>query len=123
VRRNPAGVDWWGVVPATVGLGGVVFAIVSSGTRAADLPTAALAAAVGIASLIGLGAIESRSSSPMISLAVFRSAAFRAANLLTFLLYFGLTAVFFVLPFNLVQVQGYSATRLNNVHSGAAPRC
>ena len=41
---------------------------------------------------------------------MFRSPAFRAANLLTLLLYFGVTAVFFVLPFNLVQVQGYSAT-------------
>jgi len=46
----------------------------------------------------------------MIPLGVFRSTAFRAANVLTLLLYFAVTAVFFLLPFNLVQVQGYSAT-------------
>jgi MFS family permease len=72
--------------------------------------TSAAAAGVGIASLIGFRSDRSAPASPMIALGCFRSAAFCAVNVLTFLLYFGLSAVFFVLPFNLVQVQGYSAT-------------
>jgi len=112
VRRRVATVDWSGGILAIIGLGAVVFAIIASGTPsgAQSVRTPLIAAAVGILSLIGFGIVEVRSSAPMISLAVFRSAAFRAANLLTLLLYFGVTAVFFVLPFNLVQVQGYSAT-------------
>jgi hypothetical protein len=110
MRRNPPAVDWLGSVLAIVGLGAIVFAVIAYGTGTADRLTPALAALVGAASLIGLGRIESRAAWPMVSLEVFRSPAFRAVNLLTLLLYFAVTAVFFVLPFNLVQVHGYSAT-------------
>src|SRR5262249_57267997 len=41
---------------------------------------------------------------------LFRSATFLGANLLTLLLYFALGGAFFVLPFDLVRVHGYSAT-------------
>ena len=41
---------------------------------------------------------------------LFRSTTFLGANLLTLLLYFALTGAFFVLPFVLVRVHGYSAT-------------
>ena len=109
-RRDSAAVDWWGGVLATVGLGGLVFAIIASGTSGVDSRTLVVAAAVGVLGLVGLATLELHAPSPMIPLTVFRSASFRAANLLTLLLYFGVTAVFFVLPFNLVQVQGYSAT-------------
>ena len=109
-QRHPPAVDWWGGVLATVALGGLVFAIISSGSS--DVGTLALASSVmiGVLALLGLRALESRSPSPMIPLDVFRSAAFCAANLLTLLLYFGITAVFFLLPFILIQVHGYSAT-------------
>jgi EmrB/QacA subfamily drug resistance transporter len=109
-RRDPPAVDWWGGVLATAGLGGLVFAIIACGSSGVDARTLIAAATVGILGLVGLGTLESRSRSPMIPLRVFRSPAFRAANLLTLLLYFGVTAVFFVLPFDLVQVQRYSAT-------------
>ena len=109
-QRHPPAVDWWGGVLATVALGGLVFAIISSGSS--DVGTLALASSVmiGVLALLGLRMLETRSSSPMIPLDVFRSAAFCAANLLTLLLYFGITAVFFLLPFILIQVHGYSAT-------------
>lgn len=108
-RRNVAAVDWWGGGLATAGLAGLVFAIIASGAGGAQprLPIAALT--VGIVGLVGFAVLESRSPAPMIPLALFRSATFRGVNLLTLLLYFGVTATFFVLPFNLVQVQGYSA--------------
>src|SRR5256884_6145505 len=46
----------------------------------------------------------------MVPLALFRSPTFRGANLLTFLLYGALSGITYYLPFNLIQVQGYSAT-------------
>ena len=46
----------------------------------------------------------------MMPLYLFRSRNFSAANLLTLLLYAALSGGLFFLPFNLIQVQGYSAT-------------
>jgi MFS family permease len=46
----------------------------------------------------------------MMPLALFRSKTFAGANLLTFFLYGALSGLMFFLPFNLIQVQGYSAT-------------
>ena len=46
----------------------------------------------------------------MMPLNLFRSRTFTGANLLTFLLYFSLGGALFLLPFNLIEVQGYSAT-------------
>jgi len=47
---------------------------------------------------------------PMVRLGMFRSMSFSGANLVTLFFYFSLAGVFFLLPFNLIQVQGYSAT-------------
>src|SRR5215467_13712575 len=47
---------------------------------------------------------------PMVPLALFRSHTFSGANLLTLLLYGALGGLMFFLPFNLIQVQGYSPT-------------
>jgi MFS family permease len=47
----------------------------------------------------------------MMPLGLFRSTAFSGANAMTFLLYFALTGALFFVPYNLIQVQGYSATR------------
>ena len=46
----------------------------------------------------------------MVPLTLFRSSAFRGANLLTLFLYAALSGVLFFFPLNLIQVQGYSAT-------------
>ena len=46
----------------------------------------------------------------MMPLGLFRSRTFAGANLLTFLLYGALGGALFFLPFNLIQVHGYSAT-------------
>jgi MFS family permease len=46
----------------------------------------------------------------MMPLRLFRSPAFAGANAMTLLLYFALSGVLFLLPFNLIRIQGYSAT-------------
>ena len=47
-------------------------------------------------------------TSPMVPLALFRSRTFAGTNLLTLLLYAALGGALFFVPFNLIQVQGYS---------------
>ena len=54
---------------------------------------------------------ESKVDSPLLPLQLFRSMNFSGANLLTLLLYAALGAVLFFLPFNLIQVQGYTPTQ------------
>ncbi len=46
----------------------------------------------------------------MLPLTLFRSRTFSGANLLTLFLYSALSGALFFFPFNLIQVQGYSAT-------------
>ena len=54
--------------------------------------------------------VESRRREPMMPLSLFRSRNFTGANAFTLLLYFALIGTMFFLPFNLIWVQGYSAT-------------
>ena len=95
--------DWRGALLVTVGLGGVVFALI-------EPPHALIAGSVGVVSLIAFLLVEQRSRAPMLSLDLFRSRDFTGANLLTLFLYAGLSGVLFFLPLNLIQVQGYTAT-------------
>jgi len=53
-------------------------------------------------------AVEAYRTNPMVPLTLFRSTTFSGANLLTLFLYGALGAVMFVLPFNLIEVRGYS---------------
>jgi MFS family permease len=52
--------------------------------------------------------VEAKQPAPMMPLDVFHSRNFVGANLLTLLLYAALSGALFFVPFNLIQVQGYS---------------
>lgn len=95
-------VDWAGLVLTTIGLGGVTYALIQS---------APLVGTFGALLLLLFLFVESRSTSPMLPLALFRSRNFTGADLLTLLLYTALNGVLFFYPINLIQVQGYSATK------------
>ncbi len=95
-----AGTDWPGALLATVGLGGIVFALLQS---------MLIAGMVGAVALIGFLCWEAHSASPMVPFGVFRSRDFTGANLLTVFLYSALGGVLVFFPLNLIQVQGYSA--------------
>jgi EmrB/QacA subfamily drug resistance transporter len=99
--RQP--LDWAGALLATVGLGGVVFALI-------EPLHALIAGTIGIAVLITFFFVEKRSGSPMLPLDLFRSRDFAGANLLTLFLYTALSGVLFFFPLNLIQIQGYSPT-------------
>lgn len=99
--------DWPGVLLTTVGLGGVIYALIEfSQGRAA----VGASATIGVLALIMFLVVEARSRAPMVPLALFRSRDFSGANLLTLFLYGALSGALFFLPLNLIQVQGYSPT-------------
>jgi predicted MFS family arabinose efflux permease len=105
-----AGLDWWGTLLATLGLGGLVYGLIQSNELGLGSGEVLASLAVGIAALVAFLVVEARSASPMMPLSLFRSPTFSGANALTFFLYAALGASFFYIPFNLIRVQGYSPT-------------
>ena len=99
-----------GAVLATLGLGGVVFGLIESQNSGFGDPRVLVSLALGAAALLAFILVEWRSEEPMMPLSLFRSRNFSGANLLTLLLYAGLGGALYFLPFNLIQVHGYSAT-------------
>ena len=100
--------DWPGAMLATFGLGAITFALIEV-QRGRWMST--LIGLTGIAALAGFLLVEARSSSPMVSLSLFRSRNFSGANLITLFLYGALSGVLFFFPMDLIQVQHYSATQ------------
>ncbi len=99
-----------GAVLATLGLGGVVFGLIESQSNGFGDPLVLLSLALGIIAIAAFALVERRSDEPMMPLSLFRSRNFSGANLLTLFLYAGLGGALYFLPFNLIQVRGYSAT-------------
>ncbi len=100
--------DWWGSLLVTLGLGAIVYGLIQAGSFGLSSPLVLSTLAAGIVALSAFLLVEARSSAPMVPLTLFRSPTFSGANLLTFLLYGALSGITYFLPFNLIQVQGYS---------------
>ena len=99
-----------GAVLTTAGLGGVVFGLIESQSNGFGDPLVLVSLALGAAALVAFVLVERGSHEPMMPLSLFRSRNFSGANLLTLFLYAGLGGALYFLPFNLIQVHGYSAT-------------
>ncbi|MDQ6874885.1 MAG: MFS transporter [Actinomycetota bacterium] len=113
--RDPAGrgrLDFAGAALAAFGLAGLTYGLSAGLTnrpgRGWASPGVALPLLAGLALLGAFVVVELRSRSPMLPFAVFRSAQFRAANLVTFVVYGALGGALFLVPVHLQQVAGYS---------------
>ena len=102
--------DWPGALLATLGLGALVYGLIESVNFGLAHPVILAAVAGGVLALAAFVYVERHSPAPMVPLFLFRSRTFSGANLITLLLYAALGGSLFYFPFNLIQVQGYSAT-------------
>ena len=102
--------DIKGAVTSTLALAGITFGLIEAGRLGFQNFTVCTSIVGGILLLALFIRIESVNAAPMMPLSLFRSRIFSAVNLITFLLYSALSAVFYFLPFNLIQVQGFTAT-------------
>lgn len=114
--------DFAGALTLAAALGALAFALsnLAPGEGGAALegategPPAWLIGGAGILA-IGLGAlfwaVERRGDHPMLPAAIFRGADFNRLNLATLLIYAGLSIMFFLLPFELVDRRGLTATQ------------
>jgi EmrB/QacA subfamily drug resistance transporter len=111
--RDPeakAGLDWGGALLALIGLGGLAFGLIASPNLGWRDPIVIGSLLAGTVLLIAFVWQERRDPNPIVPLHLFRSRTFTGVNLLTLLLYAALGGAFFLLPFDLIQVHGYSAT-------------
>jgi EmrB/QacA subfamily drug resistance transporter len=108
--RETTGVDWLGAILAALGLGALVYGLIESSQVGFNDRSVTMSLAAGVVVLILFFFVESRRSSPMLPLTLFRSRTFAGTNLLTFMLYAALGGTLFFLPLNLIQVQHYSPT-------------
>ncbi|MBD0860290.1 DHA2 family efflux MFS transporter permease subunit [Gordonia sp. zg691] len=109
--RGPAStsrLDIAGALTMTVGLAGVIFALIEGPSRGWAAGTV-VAGVAGVAALVGFVVIESRVRAPLLPLRLFRSSQFTGANLTTLLVYAALGGALFLLALQLQQSLGYSA--------------
>ena len=102
-------IDWLGAALAVIGLSGVIFGLLEW-PALGGTPLVLTALAVGIAALVAFIVVEMRVHNPMLPPGLFSSRTFTLANLLTFFLYAALAEAMFMIPLELIQVRGYSAT-------------
>jgi len=109
-ERQVRKLDIAGAAFITLGLGGLVFGLLESARLGFGALEVWGSMAAGVAIILAFIYRQKTSEFPMLPLDLFRSRTFSGANIMTFLLYGAMTGSLFFLPFNLMQVQGWSAT-------------
>jgi len=110
-QGKPSSLDLLGAALATAGLGAVTWGLtVGSGLQGWITPAAA-GVAIGIALLLAfVGQEKRRGDRAMMPLGLFASRSFVGLTLLTLLLYGALGGLLVLVPYELIQASGYSAT-------------
>lgn len=102
--------DWPGAISATAGLAALAYGLTEASSRGFADPLVLGTLGAGVLVLALFVRIEANSPSPMMPLDVFHSRDFTGANLVTLLLYFGLSGALFFLPYTLIRAHAYTAT-------------
>ena len=103
--------DISGALLITLGLGFLVFGMIEAPGLGWTNPVTWGTATAGVFAIALFLWREARTDAPLVPLRLFRSTNFSGANLLTLLLYAALGALLFFLPYNLIQVQGFTPTQ------------
>jgi EmrB/QacA subfamily drug resistance transporter len=106
---TPGGrVDILGAAAVTLGLAGVIYALIEAPSRGWTA-IAVAAAVVGAAALVAFPLIDTHAGAPLVPLELFRSRQFTGANLTTLAVYTALGGALFLLALQLQQSLHYSA--------------
>ncbi len=109
-ERPSAKVDVVGAVLVSLGLAGVIFALVEQPAYGWGAGRVALPGVAGVVLLAAFIAWEARAAAPMLPLGLFRERNFSVINATTLFVYAPLGASSFLLSVFLQQVAGYEAT-------------
>lgn len=101
-------VDWAGGLLAMLGLGGIIYGLIEGPVNGWSVVTVGTLVA-GLVVMALFVWYEARAKDPMLSLRLFASNNFTAANITTFSMYGALGGFFFVLGIHLQTAAGYTA--------------
>ncbi|MCO6010625.1 MFS transporter [Actinoallomurus purpureus] len=107
------GFDVLGAALAALALAGVTYALTEAPAKGTSTAAVALTAVIGVAAGAAFVVVERRRSdghgpSAMLPVGIFRSGQFTAVNVVTFIVYGGMSVQFFLLVVELQVVAGYS---------------
>ena len=109
-RTNASGrLDYAGAVLVTLGLAGLVGALITGPDAGFTSPLVIVAGAIGIFLTVAFFIVESKVGNPLLPLDVFQSRQFVGANVNTLLVYAALNGLFFLLMLQLQNGLRYSA--------------
>jgi EmrB/QacA subfamily drug resistance transporter len=109
--RNPDAqkIDWLSGAFAALSLGGISYGLIEAPDRGWTKPDVLAALILGSLLLVAFIRRQFVAKNPMAPPELFKSKTFSGVNAMTLLLYGALAGAMFFLPFNLIQVRGYSA--------------
>ncbi|MEP6620285.1 MAG: MFS transporter [bacterium] len=102
-------IDYRGAVLATIGLAGIITAMIAAPHSGYASGGVIAAFSIGIAALIGFVIAEHRAKEPLLPPGIFKSRQFLGVNVTTLLVYAALNGLFFLLMLQLQTNVGYSA--------------
>jgi EmrB/QacA subfamily drug resistance transporter len=108
-HKSTTSIDYTGAALMTLGLGGVVAALIVGPDRGFDSALTIGTGIAGILFLIAFVAVERRSKQPLLPPDMFRSRQFTGVNATTLLVYAALSGLFFLLMLQLQNELGLSA--------------
>src|SRR3990167_6317272 len=109
-KNNGEGkLDILGSFLAIMSLGCVVYALIESGNSGFGHPKVIVPFVAGGLALLSVLLYEAHAPSPMMPLGLFKSRTFSGANFISALFWAAWVGGVFFIPFNLIQLQGYSA--------------
>jgi len=108
-RKETGPLDYVGAALVTLGLAGIVGALITGPDAGFSSPLVLVTGSLGIVLTVAFFIVESRSENPLLPLDVFKSRQFFGANLNTLLVYAALNGLFFLLMLQLQNGLGYSA--------------
>jgi EmrB/QacA subfamily drug resistance transporter len=106
--RDSARVDYLGAALATLGLAGVIGALIAGPGGGFNRPAVLFAGLGGVVLLAAFIVVERRVRHPLLPLGVFRSRQFSGVNATTLVVYAALNGLFLFLMLQLQTVLGYS---------------
>jgi MFS family permease len=112
-RRGASGqkLDIPGAIALFFVLSGTLLAVNRGGSWGWTSPVILGLFALSAVALVAFLRVESRSASPVVSLALFRVRSFSASVVALVLNFLGQSSSIFLMPFYLVEIQGYSTAR------------
>jgi len=108
-RSSGERIDYMGAILVSLGLAGVLTALVEGPRGGFGRPVIVGALSVSVVLLVNFVVVEARSKHPLLPLAVFRNREFTGVNLTTLFIYASLSGLFFLLMLELQNALHWSA--------------